>query len=169
MASRPGDAEAQRSLGEALLGLGRPADALVPLRAALAIAPGDEAARLSEAVALVRIGMVAAALERLEEAQRLMPEQGRLTHMLARLLAAAPDLALRNGARALDLATSVWQAQPSADHSRTLALALAEAGRCTEAAALLRSLAAQGPASEKPALDAMASEWAMGPPCRPKP
>ena len=169
VASRPGDAEAQRSLGDALLALGRASDALTPLRAALVIAPADEGARYSEATALVRMGMLAAAFERLDEAQRLMPEQGRLANLFARLLATAPDLTLRNGPRALELATRVWTAQPTADHSRTLALALAEAGRCAEAAALLRSLAAQGPVSEKPALEAMASQWAAGPPCRPRP
>jgi tetratricopeptide (TPR) repeat protein len=166
-AAQPTDPEALRSLGEALLALGRTADALLPLRSAVAAAPGDEAARLGEAVALLRLGRLAEARERLEEAQRLMPEQGRLTHLLARLLAASPDLALRDGARAVELAARVYAAQPGADHARTLALALAEAGRCGEAASLARSLAAQVAAAEKAALLAAAADWERGPPCRP--
>ncbi len=168
VAARAGDAEAQRSLGEALLALDRPADALAPLRAAVAAAPAEEAPRFDEVVALLRLGQLATARERLEEAQRVMPEQGRLTHALARLLAAAPDLSLRDGPRAVELATRVWSAQPNADHGRTLALALAEAGRCGEAAALVRSLAAQVPPAEAAGLAAAAREWAAGPPCRPR-
>lgn len=167
VALRPGDAEAQRSLGDALLALGRPADALAPFRAAVAAAERDEGARFGEAVALVRTGNLAAARERLEEAQRLMPEQGRLTHLLARLLATASDPTLRDGARAVDLATRVWSAQATPDHGRTLALALAEAGRCAEASAVARSLAAQVSAAEKDALESAAALWAKGPPCRP--
>ena len=50
------------------------------------------------------------------------------------LLASCPDPSVRDGARALALAQAVWQAQPTADHARTVALALGELGRCREAA-----------------------------------
>jgi Flp pilus assembly protein TadD len=130
-------------------------------------APADEAARFGEATTLVRLGRLAEARERLEEAQRLMPEQGRLTHLLARLLASSPDLAQRDGARAVELAHRVWEAQPDADHGRTLAMALAEAGRCDEASRVAAELAKEVPAEERPALEALAKQWAAGPPCRP--
>jgi tetratricopeptide (TPR) repeat protein len=167
VAARPGDVEAQRSLGDALLDLGRAADALPHYRAAIAASDLDEAARFGEAVALFRVGDWKTARAELEEAQRIMPEAGRLTHLFARLLASAPDRSLRDGTRAVTLAATVWQAQPDADHGRTLALALAEAGRCAEASKLAASLAAQVPAAEKAELESAAKTWATGPPCRP--
>ena len=166
-AARPGDAEAVRTLGDVLLALGRPADALPRFRAAIAAAPFDEAARFGEAATLVRSGQLAEARERLEEAQKVMPEQGRLTHLYARLLAVAPDLSLRNGERAVELARKVWDAQPTADHGRTLALALAEAGRCADAAKLARALAEQLQGAERTDLETVAKQWDAGPPCRP--
>ncbi len=166
VAAHPGDAEAQRSLGEALLALGRPADALPRFRAGIAAAPFDEPSRFGEAVALVRLAKFAEARERLEEAQKVMPEQGRTLHLFARLLAAAPDLALRDGNRAVELAQQVWTAQPTADHGRTLALALAEAGRCADAAKLAPSWRSKC-RRRKRGLETIAKQWAAGPPCRP--
>jgi len=52
---------------------------------------------------------------------------------LARLLASAPDRALRNGSRALVLAMSVYDANGTATDAETVALALAELQRCSEA------------------------------------
>ena len=52
---------------------------------------------------------------------------------LARLLASSPDRARRDGKRALDLATRVYEAAPTPVHGETLALALAELERCDEA------------------------------------
>lgn len=167
VARKSNDADAQRSLGDALLALGRPADALPHYRAAIAAADLDEAARYGEVVSQLRLGNLAEARDRLEKAYQVMPEQGRLTHLLARLLASDPDLSRRDGARAVELANAVWQAQPDAAHGRTLALALAEAGRCAEAAKLATSLADQVPAAERRELEAAAKAWAAGPPCRP--
>ena len=167
VAAKAGDADAQRSLGDALLALGRPADALPHYRAAIAAADLDEAARFGEVVALLRLGNYADARDRLEKAHQVMPEQGRLTHLLARLLAADPDSSRRDGARAVELANAVWQAQPDPTHGRTLALALAEAGRCAEAAKLATSLVDKVPPAERGELEAAAKAWAAGPPCRP--
>jgi tetratricopeptide (TPR) repeat protein len=167
VAAAPGDAEARRTLGETLLALGRARDALPHLSAAVAASPADEAARFAEAEALLRLGEERAALARLEEAHRLLPEEGRLAHLLARVLAGADDLALRDGARAVDLAARVWTAQPIATHGHTLALALAESGRCAEAATLARRLAAEHPGAAAAELTALAERVAAGPPCRP--
>ncbi|HEV8241318.1 MAG TPA: tetratricopeptide repeat protein [Thermoanaerobaculia bacterium] len=167
VAAKADDVDAQRSLGDALLALGRPADALPHYRAAIAAADLDEPSRFGEAVALLRMGKLAEARDRLEKAYQVMPEQGRLTHLLARLLAADPDLSRRNGARAVELANAVWQAQPDAAHGRTLALALAEAGRCADAAKLATALADKVAPEERGELEAAAKSWAAGPPCRP--
>ena len=52
---------------------------------------------------------------------------------LARLLAAAPDRSLRDGKRALDIAMTVYGRHATAAHAETVALSLAELGRCAEA------------------------------------
>ena len=52
---------------------------------------------------------------------------------LARLLSSSPDLSLRDGKRALDIAMAVNDAEPAPAHAETIALALAELGRCDEA------------------------------------
>ena len=62
--------------------------------------------------------------------------------MLAYLLAALPDLQLRDGARATELARSVYRTTRELGHGVLVAMALAEAGRCSEAADLQRGLIA---------------------------
>ena len=52
---------------------------------------------------------------------------------LARLLASAPDRAVRDGRRALDLAMRVYDSRGLAVDAETVALALAESGRCADA------------------------------------
>lgn len=134
VAARPDDAEARRLLAQALRDSGHLPEALEQYGKAIAQAPADETARLGEAETLVRLGRYADAKRRLDEDLKQMPTSGLLSHALARLLAACPDRSIRDGARALALAQAVWQAQPSAAHARTVALALAELGRCDEAA-----------------------------------
>ncbi len=134
VSARPDDAEARRLLAQVLRDGGHLPEALEQYGKAIVLAPADETARLGEAETLVRLGRYADARRRLEEDLKQMPSSGLLSHALARLLAACPDRSVRDGARALALAQAVWQAQPSATHARTVALALAELGRCEEAA-----------------------------------
>lgn len=134
VAARPEDAEARRLLAQALRDGGHLPEALEQYGQAVALAPGDEAARLGEAETLVRLGRFAEARRRLEDGLARMPTSGLLGHALARLLAACPDRSVRDGARALPLAQAVWQAQPTAEHARMVAMAMAELGRCREAA-----------------------------------
>jgi tetratricopeptide (TPR) repeat protein len=138
LAARPDDAEALRLLARLLRDGGRLTEALPEYARAVELAPGDETARLGEAETLVRLERYAEARRRLEEGLKLMPQSGLLSHALARLLAACPDPSVRDGGRALELALAVWNAQPAAAHAETVALALAESGRCDEAAAWQR-------------------------------
>jgi hypothetical protein len=69
----------------------------------------------------------------LEDAHRRFPDRTATATTLARLLASSPDLSLRDGARALDIAQAVNDAEPAPAHAETIALALAELGRCGEA------------------------------------
>ncbi|MCH9650538.1 MAG: tetratricopeptide repeat protein [Deltaproteobacteria bacterium] len=101
---------------------------------ALGINPHSEAARFGEAATLVDLQLYAEALQRLEEAHTLLPDQGRIIHALARLLAGSPDASLRNGDRALVLALKAFEARKSIPHAETVAMAYAELGRCDEAA-----------------------------------
>lgn len=129
----PGDARARLELSQVLRQLGRTEAAWEQAARAAKLAPESEGARLAEASILVELGRFGEARERLEEGLGLMPESGSLAHSLARLLAASPMLEVRDGERALALAGAVFQALQSAWHAETVALALAELGRCDEA------------------------------------
>ena len=128
----------------------------------------DPDVRLEEAAILVELGRHEEALDRLEDAVKSLPTNGALAHALAKLLAGVPQLELRDGARAFDLAQRIYEARPTADHAMTLAQALAELGRCSEAhdwqsraiEALVRSGFAAGSARQR------LLEYAAGPPCR---
>jgi hypothetical protein len=65
---------------------------------------------------------------------KAFPEQPGMAHALARLLAAAPDDQVRNGARALALVQDLLAKQTSLGLAETKAMALAELGRYDEAA-----------------------------------
>ena len=170
VAGRPDDAEARRLLARALRDDGRLPEALAQYRRAVELAPGDEAARLGEAETLVRLGRYGEARRRLDEALGQMPGSGLLSHAAARLLAACPDKSVRDGERALKLALAVWQAQPAAFHAETVALALAELGRCDEAATWQRTAAGRAQ-SESPArlagINGTLAVYEKGSPCRP--
>ncbi len=95
--------------------------------------PEHASARLGEVTALNLSGSFALAIGRLKEGLQVLPEAVELTHSLARLLAACPDRELRQGDEAVELAREAFEALPSFDHAITVAMALAEAGRFTEA------------------------------------
>jgi tetratricopeptide (TPR) repeat protein len=127
------------------------AEAISHLQSALSIDPNDLSARsllaselakagrlddaLFEQVKLLhRQGQFKQALDTLAKAHAQSPQKGRTAVMLAYLLATSPQLELRDGARALDLAQRVYDATHAAQHGALVALALAELGRCSEAA-----------------------------------
>jgi cytochrome c-type biogenesis protein CcmH/NrfG len=90
-------------------------------------------------MALVRLRRFAEARAVLEEAARTHPEQPGLAHGLARILAAAPDDAVRDGGRALTIVQSLQKATASSVALvETEAMALAETGRFAEAVARQR-------------------------------
>ena len=168
----PRDAEARRTLARLLRDAGRLEEALGEYSKAVELDPAEETARLGEADTLARLGRYAEARQKLEESLRSSPGSGRLSHGLARLLAACPDPSVRDGARALDLGLAVWNALPLAVHAETVALAHAELGRCSEAAEWQRkSLEAarkEGfPADRMAALSAALAAYERGEPCRP--
>ena len=82
---------------------------------------------------LFESGRYAEARRTLDETSARFPGDVATRHLLARLLAVSPDDAVRDGARAVELAQSVVDEQPALDHLETLAMAMAEAGRFDDA------------------------------------
>ena len=74
------------------------------------------------------------ARDRFTEAMKLFPEQPGFAHATARLLAAAPDERARDGRRAVEILQALLAGrQPSVSLAETMAMALAEAGRFSDA------------------------------------
>ncbi len=128
------DIEANRELAKSLLQVGRDDEAVTYLSKAVSLAPGDEASLIRLAGLLVRRNRYKETLDLLEDAHRRFPQRVRTANALARLLAGCPDAELRNGQRSLRLAMQAYNATKLLDHGGTVAMALAQLGRCREAA-----------------------------------
>ncbi len=89
-------------------------------------------ARFREAQILSDEGLHAMAAKRLEEGLELAPRSSLLALTLARLLASAPDLSVRNGQRALEILNNST-IRRSLRSFETLAMAYAEVGQCDKA------------------------------------
>jgi len=115
--------------------------------------PQNSAGWRGAATALILAGNSGAARERLEAGLAVLPDDLELQHTLARLLAASPNLALRDGDRAFDLAIGVFNSAPTFTHGLTVAMALAQAGRYEEAVRMQQELLDQAaPRGDFPAL-----------------
>lgn len=129
----PDDGSVSRALLRALLRLGRQDEAIEVLAKAGAVDPDDEDVVVGLSLLLATRERYREAVAVLEDAARRLPDSPATLTTLARLLASSPDRSVRDGRRALGLATVVHAAQPTPVHAETMALALAELGRCTEA------------------------------------
>ncbi len=116
----PGRVNAHYNLAVLLAGQNKHEQAITHLRSALSVEENDLNARF----------LLAQELKNSERLDESMAEYARLAY----LLAASPETGLRNGARALDLAQRVYSATSAARHGAVVAVALAELGRCSEAA-----------------------------------
>ena len=128
------DLEANRELAKSLLQVGRDDEAVTYLSKAVSLAPGDEASLILLAGLLVGRNRYKETLDLLEDAHRRFPQRVRTANALARLLAGCPDAELRDGPRALQLAVQAYNATKLLNHGETVAMALAQLGRCREAA-----------------------------------
>lgn len=140
--------ENQLAWGAALGRAGRFAEATIPYQRAAQLAPEDPDVHFGGAMAHILAGQHAEARKALEEGLETLPESPPLTHLLARLLATCPDPAVRDGERALALATRVFEWQQSPDHAETVAMAFAELGRFDEAVEWQRRAIADADASQ---------------------
>ena len=129
----PEDANASRELVRVLLRAGRAEEAVRVLEKSHSASPDDEETLVSLSILLAQQNRFREAVALLAEGNQRFPERTATATTLARLLASSPDRSVRDGQRALDLANAVHAAEPTPVHGETIALALAELGRCDEA------------------------------------
>jgi len=127
-------------LGEAFQRLDRADLAFAHFERAVVLEPTLARARLGRAFALIRMGRYRQASEKLTEDIRAFPDQPAFAHVIARLMAAAPDDGVRDGDRAILLAEELARRDPSANVGETLAMAYAEGGSFERAAQVQRSV-----------------------------
>ncbi len=128
----PEDGGIRFQLADALRLTGRGDDSLIHFRKSAELEPPGELARFREAQVLNTLGRDAEAAQRLEEGLVIIPRSSMLALTLARLLASSPDLAVRDGQRALEILEKS-PIRRSLRSFETLAMAYAEVGRCEEA------------------------------------
>jgi tetratricopeptide (TPR) repeat protein len=130
----PKDDDARLLLAKELLKTGRSEEALAEFSRVVESNPDNEDALLEEVKLLFARKQYKNAVEQLDKSYALFPQKGRTAALLAYLLASNPQYDLRNGKRALALAKLVYESTGSVNHGAIVAMALAELGRCSEAA-----------------------------------
>ncbi|MCY4634562.1 MAG: tetratricopeptide repeat protein [Acidobacteria bacterium] len=168
---QPTDGEVRLRLAVSLRRAGDPAAALDEYRTVLRMDPDVADARFGAAMALVQLRRYRGARDRLDAGIEAFPGAAIFPHALARLLAAAPDAEVRDGARAMRLVEQIAsRGERTIDLGETMAMALAEVGRYDEAAAVQRDLVAaaeaEGMRAAIPRLTANLRLYEQGRPCR---
>jgi tetratricopeptide (TPR) repeat protein len=130
----PNDTTARFLLAQQLNKSGNAEEALSEYARVVQSNPGNERALLEHVKLLFREGQFKQSLDALEKSHEQYPQRGQTVVLLAYLLAASPQTDLRNGTRALDLAQRVFATSSTPQYGALVALALAELGRCSEAA-----------------------------------
>ena len=129
----PNYAEALMALGDTLRRSGRIEASLKPYADVVRINPRSAEARFAYALALVRLRRYRDAKAWLDESARVLPDRPELSHALARILAAAPDDTVRDGARAMALVQELMKGNQTTVVGETMAMALAELGQFSDA------------------------------------
>jgi tetratricopeptide (TPR) repeat protein len=132
---KPDYAEAHSYLGDCLHVKGRMDEAITHYEKALQIKPDYALAHNNLGNALLKKGSASEAIAHFERALQLLPTVPMYQNNLAWILATCPDASLRNGNIAVALARLANEATGGNDLRvlHTLAAALAEAGRFSEA------------------------------------
>ncbi len=167
---QPTDGEVRLRLALSLRRAGDAGAALEHYRAILRMDPEVVEARFGAAMSLVQLRRYREARDRLVDGTESFPGASIFPHALARLLAAAPDAAVRDGPRALRLVERLAQGDRTIDLGETMAMTLAELGRYGEAAGVQRDLIAAaesgGMSDAVPRLAANLRLYERGRPCR---
>jgi tetratricopeptide (TPR) repeat protein len=132
---RPDYGDVYLNLGSVLFGQGRIDEAIALWRKAAATQPEDGGFHTVLGNAFLKKGLRKDAIAEYKLAARSSPQDPLPRNNLAWLLATSADASIRNGAKAIGLASQAVQISRGADPSclRTLAAANAEAGRFSEA------------------------------------
>ncbi len=131
---QPDYVPAHLELAHTLTGRGDHARAVEHYRAVVETEPRNAVARFGLAMALVKLERWTAVRDALLAAIDALPDQPAFVHALARVHAAAPDAALRDGSRALELLDRLVQGgQQSTDVGETIAMAMAGLGEFEQA------------------------------------
>ena len=166
----PTDGEVRLRLALSLRRAADPGAALGHYRTVLRMDPDVVEARFGAAMSLVQLRRYREARDRLAAGMEAFPGASIFPHALARLLAAAPDAAVRDGPRAMRLVEQLARAERTIDLGETMAMALAEVGRFDEATAVQRDLVAaaeaEGIRDAVPRLAANLRLYEQGRPCR---
>src|SRR3954470_20784764 len=134
--------QARLQLANVLARSGRPGEALTEYRRVLAADPAQKDAAFGYAMALVRLRRYREARDYLAGAIKTFPAETIFTYAQARLMAAAPDAQVRNGAQAKALADELLKTHKSIDVGATVAMALAELGQYEQAVAVQKQVIA---------------------------
>lgn len=150
----PSSADAHNGYGYVLQQQGRINDAAAQYGEAIQINPAYPDAHYLLGNIFFQQGRLADASAELEQAVKLQPGNANFENSLAWFLAASPERSLRNGARALDLATKASRAANDNDpvFLRTLAAAWAELGRYPDAVRIGRAALQQAEAQSNAGL-----------------
>jgi tetratricopeptide (TPR) repeat protein len=130
--------QARLQLAHALRRMGRSQPARAEYEVALRLDPRLADARLGYAVTLADSARWGSSRAWLLEGRRTHPSRPEFTELLVRLLAAAPDANVRDGAQAVVLGRTLVEQAPSWRTLEALAMALAESGAFSEAVARQR-------------------------------
>lgn len=129
----PAHLDARITLAGLMVRAQKPAAALEHFQGALDHHPEAVPAHLGRATVLLLQGRYPEARTALEGSLAALPGNAAVALLLARVLTAAPDDSVHDGARAESLARRLDQAQPSPRSAELLALAAAEQGRFDQA------------------------------------
>ncbi|MDE2926337.1 MAG: tetratricopeptide repeat protein [Acidobacteriota bacterium] len=138
----PNFTEAHFQLANLLMRRGRVDEAVPHYGRVVELDPGNAFAHFMGAMALVRTQRWREARSRLQAGLTALPEDTDLMHALARLLAACPDAAIRNGQQALRLLQKVFEQvkTPDFEQVETLAMVYAELGHFDRAVQMQRMM-----------------------------
>jgi tetratricopeptide (TPR) repeat protein len=169
--ANPDDAPVVRQLARTLLAAGQADESLEAYRRLPEVWPGDQEGLLELTALLDKREHFSEAIELLTQAEEKHPGRPETRHALARLLAGCPDASLRDGERAVDLAEKAYNATERPEHAETLAMALAEAGRCDEAVVIQKKLITKAKRIRNEEIEQRLTEalrrYEKGPPCGP--